>query len=151
MKISAGVSFAKSNCDGLDYSKYKHSTVSHPAISANDEDVCKMQDVSIMWQCESEKRGLSCNVKDSNIRNKTEENSKVVNTEKEKQAELEREQRLKVEQEKIKKKAAEVARKKRLKKERQKKKKLVLEKARKKGTYWKEFKEIFCNEGSVNC
>ena len=34
IKISAGVSFAKSNCDHLDYSTYSTSNVSHPAISA---------------------------------------------------------------------------------------------------------------------
>ena len=72
MKISAGVSFAKSNCDGLDYLNYSTTGFgAHPAISANDEDICLMQGISIYWQCESEKRGLSCNVKDSNIHNKT--------------------------------------------------------------------------------
>ena len=64
----------------------------------------------IDWVKESNNRGLDCGVKDD---------------ETERQAQLEREKRIKAEQEKIKKKAAEVERKKKIEEEKRKKRKLV--------------------------
>ena len=113
--LTCGVSSPASSMSASSYSTYSDEAICNLATDKGYKTSWRTSNYGKEFVNQAKRRGLTCG---------------IVDIEKEKQAELEREQRLKVEQEKIKKKAAEVARMKRLKEEKQKKKKLVQEKAK---------------------
>ena len=131
--LTCGVSSPKSSMSASSYSTYSDEAICNLATDKGYKTSWRTSNYGKEFVNQAKRRGLTCGIDDIEKEKQAElerEQRLKVEQEKIRTREIEKENRLKLEQEKIKKKATEVARKKRLKEEKERKKKLAQKKAK---------------------